>query len=126
MCIVKAAQTIVSFIFNLGFGTETPAVFVFIVRSCEHTKTHKMNIVKPLFVIVFLSKGLAEPNNFHNHRADRRNNYFNSDEVFWNNIEWDSNPRLQNHNLVYSPRWNSPARRLPWRQALSFSKHGLK
>ena len=39
MCIVKAAQTIVSSIFNLGFGTETPAVFVFIVRSCEHKNT---------------------------------------------------------------------------------------
>ena len=58
-----------------------------------------MNVVKPLFVIVFLSKSLAEPSNYHhNHRADRMNNYFNSDEVFWNNIEWDSNPRLQNHN----------------------------
>ena len=34
------------------------------------------------------------------------NNYFDSDEVFWNNIQWDANPRLQNHaNLVssYSP-----------------------
>ena len=74
----------------------------------------KMAIVRPVFVVFFLSTLTSSLR-----QAERRNNYFNSDEVFWNNIEWDSNPRLQNHNMVWQNGngWNRPERaRQPWRK----------